>query len=77
MDLAIKGELYDDFVSERIDAAEYVIDSADDVNAVMEMTMMGTDDPEDAQISYEDLQAITSFADLQALFLGVSVDDIK
>jgi len=77
LDLAIKGELYDDFVSERIDAAEYVIDSADDVNAVMEMTMMGTDDPEDAQISYEDLQAITSFADLQALFLGVSVDDIK
>ena len=77
LDLAIRGELYDDFVSERIDAAEYVIDSADDVAKVMESTMMGTDDPQDAQVTYEDLQAITSFADLQALFLGVSVDDIK
>ena len=77
LDKAIKGEMYSDFVAERIDAAEYVIDSADDINNVMEKTMMGTGDPADAQVSFEELQAITSFADLQALFLGISVDGIK
>lgn len=77
LDKAIKGELYSDFKSERIDSAEYVIDSADDVTKVMEKTMMGTGNPEDAQVSFEDIQAVTSFADLQALFLSISVDGIK
>lgn len=79
LDKAIKGEMYDDFVCERIDSAEYVIDSKEDIDNVMSKSVLANNDYNDAQISYEDLQACESFADLQALFHSeqIMVDALK
>ena len=50
LDNAITGNQFDDFVVERIDAFEYIIDSNDDIDAVMSKAMLGTTLAEDAQI---------------------------
>lgn len=70
LDKALKGEQYDDYANECVDSLEYIIDSTEGVNNVMTKSITGTDNPMDAQISIEDLNAVTSYADLKALFLS-------
>lgn len=68
---AISGEMYDDFNGpERIDSIAYVIDSKEDMDNVLTKSLNGTADPQYAQISVEDLEAVTSYADLKALMVS-------
>ncbi|SDZ89242.1 hypothetical protein SAMN02910384_00468 [Pseudobutyrivibrio sp. ACV-2] len=79
IDKAVKGEMYDDFVCERIDSAEYVIDSKEDIDNVTSKSILANNDYNDASVKYEDLQACNSFEDLKALFHSeqVMVDALK
>lgn len=71
LDKALKGEMYADYTAnERIDSLEYIIDSTEDVENVMSKSLLGTLDPADAQVSVEDIQACTTYADLKALFMS-------
>ena len=53
LDNAITGNQYDDFVVERIDSFEYIMDSNEDIDAVMAGSLMGTPDASLAQIPVE------------------------
>lgn len=71
LDKALKGEMYADYTAnERIDSLEYIIDSTEDVENIMSKSLLGTLDPADAQVSVEDIQACTTYADLKALFMS-------
>ena len=50
LDNAITGNQFDDFEVERIDAFEYIIDSNEDIDAVMANSLMGSPDASLAQI---------------------------
>ncbi len=50
LDNAITGNQFDDFEVERIDAFEYIIDSNEDIDAVMANSLMGNPDASLAQI---------------------------
>ena len=50
LDNAITGNQFDDFEVERINSFEYIINTNDEIDAVMEKAMLGTTQPADAQI---------------------------
>lgn len=70
-DRAIKGNMYEDYSGpEQIDGMNYAIDSKEDVENVLKKGLFGTADAALAQITAEDLQAVTFYADLKALYMS-------
>lgn len=69
LDKALKGDMFVDYTgNERINSLEYVIDSQEDAqNVVNKSILAGT---EFAQITAEELMAVTSYAELKELFMS-------
>lgn len=69
LDRALKGEMFEDYTeNERINSLEYVIDSEEDAqNVVNKSVLAGV---ENAQITVEELTAVTSYAELKELFMS-------
>lgn len=87
LDNALQGSMYSDFtVSEQVDSARYVIDSAEDMNNVITKGLFGTADPSNAQITMDDLKTVltrynpdATYAQLNELFHSdkILVDALK
>lgn len=69
LDKAITGTMFSDYtVSERVNSLEYVIDSQEDAQNVVSKSILA--DVKYAQVTVEELAAITSYEDLKALFMS-------
>lgn len=75
IDNAIQGKQYADFSPDCIDSARYIINSKEDIDNVMAKSLVGTADPQYAQITFEDLQTVltrynpdATYAQLNELF---------
>lgn len=69
LDKAITGTMYSDYsANERINSIEYVIDSQEDAQNVVTKSILA--DVQYAQVTVEELAAVTSYADLKALFMS-------
>lgn len=69
LDRALKGEMFADYTgNERINSLEYVIDSQEDAQNVVNVSVLaGT---EYAQITAEEFMAVTSYAELKELLMS-------
>ena len=81
LDNAITGNQFDDFAVERIDAFEYIIDSNEDIDLVMNKSLMGIPDASLAQIPVDMVvnelckrnNPDATFAQLQEVFHDASL----
>ncbi|HIS47784.1 MAG TPA: hypothetical protein IAB46_09600 [Candidatus Scybalocola faecigallinarum] len=65
---AVKGELYSDYTAnERIESIQFTIDSAEDIAAVREKSLLCTVDVNNALITPQEWVDVASYADLKAL----------
>ncbi len=76
---AIEGRMYDDFVAQRINSVNYVMETPEDVDAVMTKGFSGSGDLSLIQVSNDEIHAAESFAELLELFASekLTVDAIK
>lgn len=65
---AVKGEMYSDYTAnERIESIQFTIDSAEDIAAVREKSLLCTLDVNNALITPQEWVDVASYADLKAL----------
>lgn len=84
IDNAITGNIAAGTSNVCIDSAEYVIDSAEDINNVMTKSMMGTGDAANAHLTVEEVVAMCgrnnpdmTWEEIVATFQAISVDELK
>jgi len=76
LDRAIRGEMYEDWTNDRVDATDWLMDSTEDFEKVTDHSIYVTYDVADAQLSVEDAIAIGSYSELVSTLQSISVDDL-
>ncbi len=76
LDNAINGTMYSDYVaSERISSLDFIIDSQEDIENVVEKTVIGTGDASMSRLTFEDIKKVLTrytsdaqYSDLKEMF---------